>query len=1133
MTLRVLHIGNIANNAYNIAKALRERTDIEADVFTNSYCRYISQPEWEDVEFDPVQYDDFTVPDWGSVDLKGFKRPDWYFENLDPKVWDRLGNFDNKAMLRTAENLFETASFLKGAKKIKSIFDKKRLTKGGLRKCSSFYESLFVDPYHSVNDDYMLYLKAAYEKFFSGILTALTMDELKDGAKQSTLRGHQKLFSKYDIIQAYGVWEPMHPLLVTPSVPFVTFEHGSMREHPFMPETVGRLLALAYKKSFKNIITNGDSIHAIKRLGLDNYVFIPHPVDDTKFCPQKTDFRDKLLGEYGCSYILFAPARQNWRYKGNDKIFRAYSKLVKYFGKGSVKLLVSDWGQEVEKSKQMVRDIGIERDVVWLPPLCKPRLAKYYNASDLVLDQFMLGAFGTTTPEAMACGKPVVSFYKPEDHQWCFEDHPPIINAYSSDDIYESIERGLKDPEKLHSIGVKSLEWYKENHSLDKVVSGHVKIYEEIKSSPSTVTVPFEYKEKYLLRKHKQMKEVIAVIKCKSPSLIVKGKPQYLREVCGKPLIQIMADRLASIPIKKVILITNEEEPETIGHAKGLGWKVVIYNKHRPGDIIPGLQVLSHKYITIFDLNHPFIDKPLVSRMIMNMLDNDLDYCCLASNTCYGPQFIVKRHVLIKAGLFKMVVVRNRASWQDAFQNILGFVSRGTFSDTGNLAKTDLTAANASSSYVDYLGGVDFALDSLRALENDPELQIKLLHKEMLESDTPHVENKLLNEFELKGGKEKLLSFPTFVGLNMTSVCNAKCVFCSYSPKTQKLRDVITLEDLKKMTWLKYVSKIAVWGGIGDSLTNPEFLDCYRYLKETFPHLEVSFSTNGIKMNKGVCREFVGHLSEYNVSLNAAKKDTWEKLMQSKGFDNILETFDYMSEQKKEQGLEKPFMSVSMVLTRDNLNEAVDFVKLAHKIGAQRVTFVHYVSSTLVGVRQLEESASPYFMKDECDRVMEEASECAKSLGIQIVKPLPFSENNFSIVYGQRMESKPSECYDPWKTCYLTVDEDGNRQMIFCCSGFYYNIKYDKSNLNEQSFTERIWNHPMARYFRKTANVKGKNPICNFCMSYDRFDSQNNEKVYAIGRKIIPLMEKVDGDKISFDTEKITQEVDDIFEISH
>ncbi len=55
------------------------------------------------------------------------------------------------------------------------------------------------------------------------------------------------LFNRYDIIQTYGVDQPMWPLLFAPAIPRVTFEHGSMREHPFAGGTMGNLLALAYK----------------------------------------------------------------------------------------------------------------------------------------------------------------------------------------------------------------------------------------------------------------------------------------------------------------------------------------------------------------------------------------------------------------------------------------------------------------------------------------------------------------------------------------------------------------------------------------------------------------------------------------------------------------------------------------------------------------------------------------------------------------------------------------------------------------------------------------------------------------------------------------------------------------------
>lgn len=1134
MKLKILHIGNIANNAYNIAKALREKTDIEADVFTNNYCRYISQPEWEDVDFEPVQYDEFAVPDWSKVDLKGFKRPDWYFEVMDSGVWNRLGNFHDKEMLRTVENLCKIIPSLKDAKQLKKIIEKGNLTKKESEIFASLNNGLINTKLNNpINKDYLSYLKVEYERLFRGILTPLTMDEMKKVATKGVKRSYQRLFSKYDIIQAYGVWEPMYPLLLMPSIPLVTFEHGSMREHPFMSETVGRLLALAYKKAHKNIITNGDSIHAIKRLRLDNCVFIPHPVDDTKFRPRETTLRKKLQNEYGCSFILFAPARQNWHYKGNDKLFHACSRLSKYFGQDVAKLFVSNWGQEVGKSRELTRELGIERDVIWLPPICKPRLAEYYNASDVVLDQFTLGTFGTTTPEAMACGRPVVSFYKPEDHEWCFKEHPPVISAYSSDEIYESVKELIKNPRKLENVCKASLQWYKRNHSLNEVVSKLVDIYKDIKDSPATVTIPFEYKKKYLLGEICNMKKVVAIIKCKKPSLTVKNKPQYLREVCGKPLIQIMADRLAKIPIRKVVLVTNEDEPETIRYAKRLGWKIVAYHKRKLSDAIAALRILTHKYIAVFDLNRPFADNKLFTRMFVKMLSNDLDYCHLTSNKPYGPQFIVKRGLLIKAGLFKAIMVKNHVSWQDAFQNILTFASQGEFADAdaGNLVKTELTSGNVSSSYVSALGGLDFELDSLQALENDHEFQIKLLHKEMLKSDTPHVENKLLNDSEIKCGKDKLLSFPTFVGLNMTSVCNARCTFCSYSPKTQKQRDFITLDDLKKMTWLKYVSSFAIWGGIGDSLVNPEFFDCYRYLKKNYPHLYITFSTNGIGMKKDICEEFAGHLGEYNVSLNATSKDMWEKLMKAKGYDNILETFEYLAKLKKERGTNKPLLSVSMVLVRDNLNQAVDFVDLTHRIGAERVTFVHYVSSTLVGKRELDESASPYFMKGECDRVMNEATKRANKLGIQITKPLSFAKGNFSIVYGARADCEPSACYDPWRTCYLTVDEDGNRQMIFCCSGFYYGIKYDKSNLTEKYFMEKIWNHPIARYFRKTTNIKGQNPICDFCMTYDRFDSNNNEVIYAVGKKIKPILEKINSDKTYSNVDKVIEEFNKISKV--
>jgi glycosyltransferase involved in cell wall biosynthesis len=76
--LRVLHVGNIANNAYNNAKVQRQH-GIEADVLCFDYYHIMGCPEWEDADFTGEIEDPF-YPNWWACDLKGFKRPRWFVQ---------------------------------------------------------------------------------------------------------------------------------------------------------------------------------------------------------------------------------------------------------------------------------------------------------------------------------------------------------------------------------------------------------------------------------------------------------------------------------------------------------------------------------------------------------------------------------------------------------------------------------------------------------------------------------------------------------------------------------------------------------------------------------------------------------------------------------------------------------------------------------------------------------------------------------------------------------------------------------------------------------------------------------------------------------------------------------------------
>src|SRR5438093_11765009 len=441
--VKILHIGNIANNAYNNAKFQR-RVGIQADVLCYDYSHVMAQPEWEDAEFQE-EVDEY-YPEWAQVNLKGFRRPDW-FRYLD---FNQLN-----------------ANHFNG---------RKPLFRG------QFTLELKWMRYREVVRTAVQFAKWrwAYSRLVHHLHDQLRYDDVASQCVH--IRYLAPFLKEYDLVQAYGLYEPKFALLITPNHPFVAFEHGTMRDLPFEEGENGRWISLAYKKAAKIIVTNPDSILSARRMGLENIEFIPHPVDETKYRPQVTPSTTQMRNAYGREFVIFCPSRQNWALKGSDKVIRALSDVVNR-QKLDVVLLLCRWGQEIERSQRLIEELGIGRNVVWLPPLSKMRLVEFYNAADVVLDQFTLGVFGTTTPEAMACGKPVVLYFNEEVHKWCFPVMPPVISACTPQEISFRIVELLRSRDQRVAIGQQARAWVERYHGWKLVVEKHIRLYHEILGS--------------------------------------------------------------------------------------------------------------------------------------------------------------------------------------------------------------------------------------------------------------------------------------------------------------------------------------------------------------------------------------------------------------------------------------------------------------------------------------------------------------------------------------------------------------------------------------------------------------------------------------------------------------------------
>ena len=281
------------------------------------------------------------------------------------------------------------------------------------------------------------------------------------------------------MIREYDIVEVHIPFVIYSQfsgVPYVAYDAGWIRYFPYEKGRMASLVRRGYSKARSIIITNPDTYSisdGLSYLDQKRIHFTPFAIDPDKYTPANANgLRTKFINEDGI--LLFSPSRQMWNEKGNDKMIKAFAKFQKVFPNSL--LILVEWSIDTNKSKELVNSLHISEKVQWIKPVPKKQLIKYYNAADIILDQFILGSWGTTTPEAMSCQKPVLMFYKEEYIKRAFGENPPILNSFTEEEIFSNLVKLAKDPDFRISLGKQSREWIKKTHSPDIVANKHLEI---------------------------------------------------------------------------------------------------------------------------------------------------------------------------------------------------------------------------------------------------------------------------------------------------------------------------------------------------------------------------------------------------------------------------------------------------------------------------------------------------------------------------------------------------------------------------------------------------------------------------------------------------------------------------------
>ena len=282
-----------------------------------------------------------------------------------------------------------------------------------------------------------------------------------------------KMMREYDVVETHVPWAIYAQFS---GIPYVVYDAGWIRYFPNGNNIRDKLAKRGYSKAKRIIITNPDTFEISDNLPYlhhDRIHFSPFAIDPEKYKP--LDMKE-LHAKYAQEndILLFSPSRQIWKEKGNDKMINAYSMFVKNFPNS--KFIMVAWSDDEGKSKNLVNSLGISDNIIWIKPVPKNQLIQYYNAADIVLDQFILGSWGTSTPEAMSCGKPVLMFYKKNYILRAFGEEPPILNSFTEEDIYSNLVKLAKDTDFRKDLGKKSREWTIKTHSPRIVALKHFEI---------------------------------------------------------------------------------------------------------------------------------------------------------------------------------------------------------------------------------------------------------------------------------------------------------------------------------------------------------------------------------------------------------------------------------------------------------------------------------------------------------------------------------------------------------------------------------------------------------------------------------------------------------------------------------
>lgn len=221
------------------------------------------------------------------------------------------------------------------------------------------------------------------------------------------------------------------------------------------------------------LIENGIKFIPLAAPQIFNREEIPFNVDSGAILRLKAQVAD-------ARFIVFSHMRQHWicdksyessswfrENKNNQWLIRGFYLFIERFPESKAKLIMVEWGKDVEASKNLCVKLGIDRNVIWLPLLKRKEIFWILkNCCTLAVGEFVCSPgeyWGSTAFEALSVGVPVmqtVNFTDSKFSEVFGHPLPLFLDVKNEEDVKNHLTELYLNLGKNSSRFLDNLKWF-------------------------------------------------------------------------------------------------------------------------------------------------------------------------------------------------------------------------------------------------------------------------------------------------------------------------------------------------------------------------------------------------------------------------------------------------------------------------------------------------------------------------------------------------------------------------------------------------------------------------------------------------------------------------------------------------